>query len=235
MPLSLLRGLDKLGLRPYSIPAGRVSFGHLRRTGPVSENFGFDREGGPVDRYYIEQFLQANGSSIQGRVLEIGDNEYTLRFGRKGQLKSEVLHVHADNPVATIVGDLSHLPQVADSSFDCIILTQTLHLIYDFHAALNTCYRILKPGGVLLLTVPGITPIDHGEWKDIWYWSFTEASVKRLAREHFPEGHIQVQTRGNVLVATSFLHGLGRKDLHQSELDHVDPYYPIVIEAKITK
>jgi SAM-dependent methyltransferase len=227
--------MDSLGLKPYRIPTGRVDFGHLRRFSPISENFGYDREGGPVDRFYIETFLHENRGAILGRVLEIGDNEYTLRFGKKDNLQSEVLHIHEGNPLATIVGDLSNAPHICDNSFDCIILTQTLHLIYDFQAALDTCYRILKPGGTLLLTVPGITPIDHGEWKDIWFWSFTEASIQRLIKQHFPNSQYDMRSHGNVLAATSFLYGLGIKDLSIHELNQHDPHYAVIITAKICK
>ena len=209
--------------------------GHLRRLTPISEGFGFDRDGGPIDRYYIENFMEQNTSSIKGRVLEIGDNGYTLRYGQKDGLKSEVLHVHEGNPIATIVGDLSDAPHIQDNSFDCIILTQTLHLIYDFRAAVATCYRILKPGGVLLLTVPGITPIDHGEWKETWFWSFTEAAIIKLVSEYFPKEGIHVTTHGNVMVATAFLYGLGLGDIKKEELNYCDPYYPVTITAKLIK
>lgn len=227
--------MDTLGVKQFKIPAGRVDFGHLRRYSPISENFGYDREGGPVDRFYIELFLHQHKDVIKGRVLEIGDNEYTCRFGQEDKVKSDVLHVHEGNPSATIIGDLANAPQIADNSFDCIILTQTLHLIYDFHAALDTCYRILKPGGALLLTVPGITPIDHGEWKETWYWSFTEASLKKLISQHFPGSKSVLQAHGNVLAATAFLYGLGLKDLTEIELNHHDPHFAVVLTAKICK
>ena len=44
-------------------------------------------------------------------------------------------------------------------AFDCIIFTQTLHFIYDVRLAIQTLHRILKPGGVLLATFPGISQI----------------------------------------------------------------------------
>src|SRR6185503_1474005 len=55
-------------------------WGDLRRLRPVSRTFGYDR-GLPVDRYYIESFLERNRRDIDGRTLEIGDDEYTRRFG----------------------------------------------------------------------------------------------------------------------------------------------------------
>lgn len=224
-----------VGVYKYAIPPkGKIKRGDFDRTKPFSKAFGYDR-GGPVDRYYIENFLEQEAANIKGRALEIGDNDYTLRFGEKRITKSDILHIDDSNPQATFVGDLSNAPHLPDNSFDCIILTQTLHLIYDFKAALQTCYRILKPGGTLLLTVPGITPIDQGEWKNIWLWSFTEASIKRLLTETFPKDCFDVKTYGNVLVATSFLYGVGLPEMKKEELDYIDPHYPVIITARAQK
>ena len=224
-----------VGVYKYAIPPkGKIRRGDFDRTKPFSKAFGYDR-GGPVDRYYIENFLEQEAASIKGRALEIGDNDYTLRFGATKITKSDILHIDDSNPQATFVGDLSNAPHLPDNSFDCIILTQTLHLIYDFKAAIQTCYRILKPGGVLLLTVPGITPIDQGEWKNIWLWSFTEASIKRLLSEAFSKENYDVRTHGNVLVATSFLYGAGLPEMKKEELDYVDPHYPVIITASAQK
>jgi SAM-dependent methyltransferase len=173
------------GFYKYVAKPGRINFGDLNRVTPFSTQFGYDR-GGPVDRYYIENFLEKNKADISGDVLEIGDNEYTLRFGGSGVSKSHVLHVDEKNPVATYVGDLSNAPDLPDNKFDCIVLTQTLHLIYHYKNAIETCYRILKPGGVLLLTVPGISNIDHNEWGDSWLWSFTGTVIKKILEEVFP-------------------------------------------------
>lgn len=226
-PAPVLRRLRKYYGRPGTfIPANRLT--------PYSTEFGYDR-GGPVDRYYIENFLQKQALHIQGRVLEIGDNAYTLRFGDSRVEKSEVLHVDEDHPQATLTGDLSHAPHIPDNSFDCIILTQTLHLIYHYQDALKTCYRILKPSGKLLLTVPGITPIDHGEWEQSWLWSFTQQSVTRILSEVFPPEAIQVEAHGNVLVATAFLYGKGLPELKQEQLDFQDPHYQVIMAAMATK
>jgi glycosyltransferase involved in cell wall biosynthesis len=220
-----------VGIYKYALPPkGKIKRGDFNRTKPFSKSFGYDR-GGPVDRYYIENFLQQHETRIKGRVLEIGDNDYTLQFGADKITKSDILHIDDSNPNATFVGDLSNAPHLPSDSFDCIILTQTLHLIYDFKAALQTCYRILKPGGSLLLTVPGITPIDQGEWKNIWLWSFTEASIKRLLTDTFPKENFKINTNGNVLVATSFLYGVGLPEMKKEEMDYVDPHYPVIITA----
>src|SRR5918998_1304087 len=69
--------LRKFKRRP---PIGWVRFGSLRRLTPISSHFGFDR-GRPIDRYYIENFLDCQAKDIKGRVLEIKDNTYSRKYG----------------------------------------------------------------------------------------------------------------------------------------------------------
>jgi SAM-dependent methyltransferase len=211
-----------------------VNFGDLRQLRPVSRAFGCDR-GLAIDRYYIERFLDARRADIRGRVLEIGDNTYTTRFGGGLVSHSDVLHVNDRNPKATIVGDLTDLPQVADDCFDCMILTQTLQFIFDLPAAVRTLNRILAPGGVLLVTVPGMSQIADSEWGTTWYWAFTSLAIQRLLREGMPTSGIDVVVHGNVLAATAFLQGLAASELTDEELGTLDPQYQLLITARAAK
>jgi SAM-dependent methyltransferase len=209
-------------------PVGWVRLGFLRRLQPISKVFGFDR-GFCIDRYYIERFLFAHASDIRGRVLEIGDDTYTRKFGGDRVTQSDVLHAVEGNPKATIVADLTCADHIPSDTFDCIIFTQTLQFIYDVRAAIRTLYRILKPGGVLLATFPGISQIsryDMDRWGD--YWRFTTLSAKRLFEEVFPSGNVEAQAYGNVLTAIAFLHGLASEELRQKEMDYRDADYEVL-------
>ncbi len=234
-PSFVLRGLRQLRFRShYTPPVGKIKLGDFGRLDPFSRAFGYDR-GGPIDRYYIENFLKKNSGLIKGRVLEIGDNEYTLRFGGTRVTKSDILHVNASNSNATIIGDLADAPQIPSDSFDCILLTQTLHLIYDYKKAIETCQRILRPGGVLLVTTPGITSIDYGEWKSTWYWAFTDIAIQRMLEETFSQSQVNVEAFGNILAATTFLYGMGITEVKTNQLDFYDPSYQVTITATATK
>jgi len=234
LPDFLKKRLYKLGfISEYIPPVGKVKTGDLSRVTPFSVEFGYDR-GGPVDRYYIENFLKKNADAIKGSVLEIGDNEYTLAYGKSAVTKSDILHIDEKNTKATIIGDLSNAPHIHDNTYDCIILTQTLHLIYDYKAALQTCYRVLKPGGVLLMTVPGITHIDQDEWKNNWLWAFTSSSIRRMLEEVFPSAAV-INTHGNVFIASAFLYGMGINEVKKEQLDYHDPHYQVIITALATK
>lgn len=234
-PDVVLKVLHKAGLYTnYAPGVGKVNKGDFERLTPLSNDFGFDR-GGAIDRFYIEEFIEDNRDVIKGKVLEIGDNEYTLRFGRSLVQQSEILHVDASNSKATYVGDITNVPQIPSEIFDCIILTQTLHLIYDFKSALKSCYRILKPGGTLLMTVPGISHIDKGPWKDYWLWSFTDASITKVMNETFNGSEVEVKSFGNVQVASAFLYGMGLPEISVKTLRYNDPSYQVIITVKAIK
>lgn len=212
---------------------GPVSFGDLRRVTPLSREFGFDR-GAPVDRRYIEGFLTRHAADVRGRALEVKDAAYTRRFGGGRVEMIDVLDVDPTNRDATIVDDLTTGERIPSDAFDCIVLTQTLHLIFDVHAAARTLHRVLKPGGVLLLTVPGITPIPRSE-SSYWYWSFSSLAAERLFRDAFVDGTVDVTSHGNVLAATAFLYGLAERELRDVELDANDPDYPVTITVRAVK
>jgi glycosyltransferase involved in cell wall biosynthesis len=211
-----------------------VNLGDLHRTKPFSDIFGYDR-GKPLDRRYVDNFLQSNSSDIRGRVLEIGDNAYTLRYGGDQVFTSDVLNRYLGRPATTFVDDLTTGHNLPSNTFDCIVLTQTLHLIFDMPSAVATLWRILKPGGVLLLTVPWISSIDHGEWRDEWCWSISPRALERLLCGPFAPDNVQVTYYGNVLSATAFLYGLAEHELAAEDLDIHDPCYPVIVAGRATK
>jgi glycosyltransferase involved in cell wall biosynthesis/SAM-dependent methyltransferase len=213
---------------------GKVDFGDFGGTDPVSRDFGFDR-GTPIDRYYIEKFLAEQANLVRGRVLEVGDASYSKRFGGNAVTQQDVLHVTAGAKGATIIGDLVDPRVLPEAAFDCMVLTQTLHLIYDMHVALRHIHRALRPGGVVLLTVPGITPLDRGEWSETWSWSLTPYSARRLFAECFAPHETLVSAYGNVFAATAFLQGVALEEVDTSKLDELDSAYPVIVAVRARK
>ena len=61
LPRSLRRWLVRVTRRPG---VGRVDFGDFRRLKPISQAWGGDR-GLPLDRYYIERFLEEQAGGIR--------------------------------------------------------------------------------------------------------------------------------------------------------------------------
>jgi SAM-dependent methyltransferase len=198
--------------------------------------FGYDR-GEQIDRFYIEGFLAAHAQDIAGVVLEVADGTYTRRFGGVRVRRAEVLHLEPGHKGVTIVGDLSAAESpLGCNEFDCIVLTQTLQFIYELRPAIATLYRALRPGGVLLATVPGISQIsryDMDRWGD--FWRFSALSTRRLLSETFPADAVEVRSYGNVLAAVALLHGLAQADIGTRKLVPNDPDYPVIIGIRAVK
>jgi SAM-dependent methyltransferase len=229
------QGSGKGGVRSgHGRGAGGVRFGDLRRLEPVSRQFGLDR-GRPIDRYYIENFLARHAEDIGGRVLEIKDSALTRRYGGERVTVSDVLDVDENNKRATIVADLTRADHVPSNTFDCIICTQTLHFIYDISSAVSTLQRILRPGGILLATFPGIGQTSCQNLHENYCWALTKLSARRLFEEAFPATDFEVEARGNVLAAVAFLEGLAVRELRKEELDYHDPDYELLISVRAVK
>ncbi len=236
LPDSVYRRLTATSRRMFqgSIPVGKVNMGSFGRLIPISRQWGMDR-GLPINRYYIENFLARYQGDIRGHVLEIQDAMYTKKYGGSRVTKSDILHVKEGAIGATIIADLTEANQIPSNTFDCLIITQTLQLIYDVRSAVKTINRILKPSGVALVTIPGLDPALDEEWVENWFWAFTTASATRLFEEVFPADHVRVEAWGNVLTATAFLQGLATEELTKEQLDYVDPAYQVLVAVRAVK
>lgn len=76
--------------------------------------------------------------------------------------------------IAQSIGE--HLP-FADDTFDLIALLDTVEHIPDEMAVLAECYRTLKPGGRLMVTVPAL----------MWLWSYNDEINNHQRRYTAPE------------------------------------------------
>lgn len=195
---------------------------------PISRNWGFER-GRPIDRHYIDGFIEKHKDMIKGKVLEISDNYYTKKYGENRFNESVIMHVKGwgEN---VIEGNLETGVGVSENEFDTLILTQVLMFIYDTKAAVKNIYKILKSGGNALITVAGMSNVsryDADNWGD--YYSFHEDAIKRLFGEVFGEENIRIECFGNVKIATAFLYGLCCEDLTDEDFAFQDPDYQVII------
>ena len=225
----------------HSLPPSVRRWWHFRRLGvghrldPVRRSFGLGA-GRCIDRYYIETFLECHAGDIANEVLEFQDNRYTVRFGGTRVTRSDVLDLSASNAQATLVGDLAKGEHLPSERFDCIIATQVLQYPYDVRAAVRTLFRMLKPGGILLGSVPGmsqISPYDRKIWGE--NWRFTSTAVRTLFSESFGPENVNVHAHGNLLVATAFLHGLVVEELDPRAFDVEDREYELTLTVRAVR
>jgi SAM-dependent methyltransferase len=184
-------------------------YGHaLPGIEPLDREFGKSR-GEPIDGWYVNQFLRERRADVRGRTMEVGSDP-------------------------TLIGDLETGEGIPAGAFDCIVLTQTLHLIFDVRSAIRVARDALVPGGVLLATLPGISQVrqfDRRERGD--HWRFTSDSARLLFGEAF--GKVELEIYGNVLVAAAFLYGYALEDLSEAELVARDPQFPFLIGVRAAR
>ena len=190
--------------------------------------------GQPIDRYYIDKFLEENRADIKGICLEIRDNRYTGRYGANIE-KADVLDIDKSNPDAAIYGDLRSLGAVKNNSYDCIILTQTLQYIDDLKAAVSECYRILKPGGVILATAPTMSRIDPHAEQVKEFWRFTEGGLRYIFEQSFSPDKVRTGSYGNIATGLGFWIGQAAEELTKKELNRNDSDFPVLTSIKATK
>lgn len=236
---SYRRARHLLSLRARIPPFNWMLFLRLRRLTPLGPDFGQGR-GQPVDRYYIDQFLARHADDVRGRVLEVQNNRYTVRAGGVRVERSDVLDLWEGNRNATIIADLATPGSLPAMSWDCAIITQTLQLVFDVRAAVQSLHHALRPGGVLLVTVPGISKIAYPSAKegvDRYHdcWRFTAFSAARVFGEFFPAENLEVRSCGNVFTSIAFLHGLTTEELEPKAFAFNDPEYQMLITVRAVK
>ncbi|MCM1038077.1 MAG: class I SAM-dependent methyltransferase [Ruminococcus sp.] len=203
-------------------------------TVPASRLFGTER-GKPIDRYYIEMFLDNHKKWIRGDSLEIAETTYSVKYGEDRLKNAYMLHVDGWGENA-LKGNLETGEGIEENRFDTVIITQTLMFIYDIQSAARNTYRMLKPGGTALITVAGISQISRYD-ADNWgsYYSFHEDAVRRLFEPLFTKEKTEILSYGNVKTAVSLLYGLCCEDLKVSDFQTNDPDYPVIIGAFLQK
>ncbi|MFN0301740.1 MAG: hypothetical protein ACKVQU_15465 [Burkholderiales bacterium] len=204
----------------------------IKRPGePVSREFGLDR-GTSLDRYWIERYLAQHASTERGSALEVGETTYLERFFPN--FTGSHLELADDGTPNCVVIDLDASNPSIEPRFDLMIATQVYNFVYETRAAIRNTAALLKPGGVLIGSVGGITQISRHD-ADRWghYFSFTAQSWERLLREAFAE--VSIESFGNVDTACAFLNGLAMEEIDRDLLNRHDPDYPVSICFKAVK
>lgn len=201
---------------------------------PISRRFGLER-GNAVDRKLIEDFIEQNSEHIIGTVMEVGTDIYSQKYGTEDVRNIIVLHVKGWGKNA-IKGNFETGEGIKDNMVDCLICTQTLQYIFDLKSAVQNIYRMIKPGGYLLLTVPGIKSLctyDDDNWGE--KWSFTEKSIRQLFEPVFGRDNCEINTYGNVKIATAYMYGICYEELKEEDFSYNDKQFPFIITAAIRK
>jgi SAM-dependent methyltransferase len=198
---------------------------------PLSVKWGTDR-GMSILRYYTEEFLHEYAADIRGRCLEFQEDTYSSRFGKQRIDTLDILHHDNSNPNATLVADLTGPNVLPPEQFDCILCTFVLHVIFNVEHAMAELYRLLTPGGVLLVVVPHISMCDPqaGEC-----WRFTEEGLQKTLSRRFAPEDITMKAYGNALTAAGNIRGLTAHEFTRKELLPHDSRFASIVCARAVK
>jgi SAM-dependent methyltransferase len=127
---------------------------------------------GKLTRVTLDRFIAAHASSL--RTLDIGaqNGPYAVHFPRRIALDIK------RGMGVQIIGDAQSLG-IADSSFEVVLCTEVLEHLPEPQRAIDEIFRVLAPGGQLLLTTRFLFPI-HDAPHD--YFRFTKYGLRHLLR-----------------------------------------------------
>lgn len=113
--------------------------------------------------------------NIKGRLLDIGcgDGSFMEFMNRYGWETSGIdfdpkaINTAKLKNINVKLGTLEE-QKFSDNYFDVITLSHVIEHVYDKVKLLKECYRILKPGGKVVVSTPNTQSLCHNKFKENW-------------------------------------------------------------------
>lgn len=147
----------------------------------------------PWEIFFREMVVEAFVPGMQvldiGGGLRVSSEKGNVIDQKQAWIKPllEKLTYHMMDPVDTyhpdIVGDIMKMP-IADATYDVIVSIAVLEHVPRPWDAMTEMYRVLKPGGSLIMYVPFLFPYHEmlGYYRD--YFRFSETAVRSLCEPY---------------------------------------------------
>ena len=156
----------------------------------------------PLSRL-IETAVRVDVGGTERSVLDVGCGVQPYRPYFDG-VASEYIGVDVEpGEHVDVVAPAAALP-FPEARFDVVLCTQTLEHVPDPAAALREFHRVLKPGGVLLLSTHG-TAVYHPGPSDLWRW--TQEGLPKLVRENGSWSELRLEAAGGTAACFGYLVG----------------------------
>src|SRR5262249_42145279 len=124
-------------------PVGVINFGDFNRRSPFCPHFGSSR-GTPIDRYYLNKFIEELRNDVVGDTLEIGGVAHNQQlYGFTRAKTYQTLDVKRKVGVS-IVGDVHNPDLLKSNSFDSIIVFNVLEHCEKPWTVIDNMYNWLK-------------------------------------------------------------------------------------------
>ncbi len=158
-------------------------------------------------RWHVTQFVRAQAAALPAGsyVLDAGAGECAYKplfqHCRYIAVDLAVGDVHWNYHNLSAVSVLHQLP-FANASFDTVLSTQTLEHLALPAESVQEFFRVLKPGGQLLMTVP-MAQLEHQTPYD--FFRYTSYGLKALCeRAGFPPNNIDVRPFGGMFTRWAY-------------------------------
>jgi|SRR5215213_3754263 len=202
-----------------TVPIGGIDFGDFKRKLPFCPQFGNFR-GSPIDRYYLERFIEEIHSEVKGVTLEIGGNQENWERYKFSNASCYVtMDLEGDD--LDIVGDAHDREAVDEASVDAVVLFNVLEHCERPWLVVDNIYQWLKPHGQVFCMVPNAQRV-HRVPRDYWR-IFPDALNSLFSR--FPVRKLYVY--GNPLTTLASYYGIAAEELSREELDYKHENYPV--------
>lgn len=129
-----------------------------------------------ITRTRLDMFLRRHATVLSVLNIGCGSDQY----GRYFPNRTTVDIVARPGARVDIIGDAHNLHQISDASFDVLLCTEVLEHLHTPDKAISEFWRILRPGGTLLLTTRFIFPL-HDVPGD--YYRYTKYGLRYLLRD----------------------------------------------------
>ena len=145
-------------------------------------------------RFAIIKWLEKELPLLKGSVIDIGAGGWNVP---KALLNKKITtYTSFDQKVygssknkVDIYGDIQKMDQSWNNKWNNALCLEVIECVPNPFAAFDEMYRILKPGGVLLLSAPyNYRAFHRGAWKDPNqgapdYWRITKMGLELLAKK----------------------------------------------------
>jgi 2-polyprenyl-3-methyl-5-hydroxy-6-metoxy-1,4-benzoquinol methylase len=139
----------------------------------------------------------------------------------------------------------------SDEFFDAITMSHLIEHVHEPSEILKECFRILKPGGMLVAITPNVSSLGHTIFKNTWFnldpprhlHLFTPQALKRLAIEAgFKTVEVKTSRRDlyNTYLRSMTIRTAGRADMYSNPNPLVERLFALagklfeLFQAKVT-
>jgi len=131
-------------------------------------------------RKLLDKLLEENKCYYKGIVLDIGGRDRGKFKKPKNKVERWIFADIEERYNPDIIIDVCNMKQIQDESIDVINAIELFEHVENPEKGLKECYRVLRKGGVMILSVPFLYPI-HADPYDFQRW--TEEKWRKVLEE----------------------------------------------------